>query len=1042
MDPKSSRSELSSQGAREILAPLREQAPQGPRGEGPQGGAGAGGLVRGEVIGRYQIEGSLGFGGMGMVYSAHDPELGRTVAIKLLRSTPEGGPGVGDRARLQREAHALARLSHPNVVAVYDVGTHADRMWIAMERVTGETLRAWTSGRRRSWAEVLDVMTAVAMGVAAAHAVHLVHRDLKPDNVMLGRDGRVRVMDFGLVQQGVPGDEHGTTAHEGEGFQETGQGERITCTGMILGSPAYMAPEQWNGQEIGPAADLFAWSVTAWELLFGERPFAGDTLAELRVRVLAGRTRDPPRGRRVPRWLLQIVERGLCVDPALRWASMEALLHALARGEARTRMRRAALVLVALSATGGGFVACQQWDTERRTLACEVAGAEIEKDWNADTRQAIEAAFLATGVSYAATTVDRVLPRLDAQAEAWGRAQTAGCLMADVAGRWSEDIHDRALWCLDDRRLAFVSLLGEFKHPDATTVQKAVTAAASLRAVGPCLDAGWLERQPLPPQARRTVVRAVRADLARATSLQLAGQSVEGLKFAQQARERAETGIDWPALLASAYLHEGGLLRDTGKHGEAEEKFSTAYFMAIRAGVWDVAADSARNLISTVGNAQARPGEGRAWARHAEVAAYHAGDSLELREASRLNDLGALHEFSGDYKNARESHERAVALRERALGPEHPLLASSLGNLATTLARTGAYAEAKTLQQRALAIREKAQGHDHPALAANLTGLGMVYYDIAEFIAARRLHSRALNLLERALPPGHPNLAVSLTNLANTHSAVGEYRTARVLHQRALTIWEAAYGPEHPHVGSSLDNLANMHAYLGEYATAKALHERALAIRVKQHGPDHAEVGTSLYNLGVAVVGMKDYEEAGALFQRALEVREKALGPDHGDVAYPYLGLADVHAARGEYAEAQRLCRRALAIFEKAQGPDHVGVAATLGNIGLYHLGEKRPREAIAPIKRALAIFAALPGVQEGEFAAHFNLAKALAAMGGEGVVAIAEAEKARDGFREAGLASAEELVEVEAWLADRRRSLRSNRSASSGHVGSGGLKP
>jgi serine/threonine protein kinase len=275
-------------------------------------------LRTGARIGRYVVIGQLGAGGMGGVYAARDPELDRKVAIKLLHSSVGG-------ARLLREARALAKLAHPNVVTVYDVGTFADRPFIAMELVDGITLRGWLGERWRSWREVLDMFMHAGRGLSAAHAVSLVHRDFKPENVMVGRDGRVRVLDFGIVSEAAE-DAHGLTLEAIEVLDLT----RLTVTGALIGTPAYMAPEQFRTEEVDGRTDQFAFCVALWEAVYGARPFPGNTLRELRFAVTNGTITRPPRDRAAPTWLRGILMRGLAVDRADRFASMDELLAAVA----------------------------------------------------------------------------------------------------------------------------------------------------------------------------------------------------------------------------------------------------------------------------------------------------------------------------------------------------------------------------------------------------------------------------------------------------------------------------------------------------------------------------------------------------------------------------------------------------------------------------------------------------------------------------------------------------------------------------------------
>jgi predicted Ser/Thr protein kinase/tetratricopeptide (TPR) repeat protein len=280
--------------------------------------------VRADVlhIGRYRVLREVGAGGMGKVYAAQDPDLGREVALKILR--PTGRAERDDhRARLAREARAMARLAHPNVITVYEIGAADDQLFIAMELVKGGTLRRWLRAEPRGWRAVVEVLCAAGRGLAAAHAAGIVHRDFKPDNVLVGDDGRVRVTDFGVARLAA------IEATLPAGTAETEPATSLTASGAILGTPAYMAPEQLRGEAADERADLFSFCVTFWEALYGERPFAGRNLHELRAALAAGAVRPPPEGRDVPPPLRDALRRGLQPAPGDRPTSMTQLLAAI-----------------------------------------------------------------------------------------------------------------------------------------------------------------------------------------------------------------------------------------------------------------------------------------------------------------------------------------------------------------------------------------------------------------------------------------------------------------------------------------------------------------------------------------------------------------------------------------------------------------------------------------------------------------------------------------------------------------------------------------
>jgi eukaryotic-like serine/threonine-protein kinase len=275
----------------------------------------------GDNLGPYVVEGKLGAGAMGVVYRAIDPDRGTSVAVKLLHrwhTNPDGG----EDDWLLNEAGALARLSHPNVVAVLGVGTFDDRPFLAMELVEGVTLGKWL-GEPRKWWEIVPVMRDAARGLAAVHEAGLVHGDFKPDNLMVGFDGRARVMDFGLARSALaPNPTIGRVAVDRTGVSRH----------RPIGTPAYMAPEQLAGRRAEARSDQFACCVTLYEALYGERPFAGRTPAELAYHVMRGERRPLPVNAEVPPWLQQVVTRGLALVGAARWPSMNALADVLERG--------------------------------------------------------------------------------------------------------------------------------------------------------------------------------------------------------------------------------------------------------------------------------------------------------------------------------------------------------------------------------------------------------------------------------------------------------------------------------------------------------------------------------------------------------------------------------------------------------------------------------------------------------------------------------------------------------------------------------------
>ena len=317
----------------------------------------------GGLVGRYRIRAQIGAGGTGVVYAAIDEALARPVALKLVRvDTNKPGRVERRRTRLIREARALARLCHPNVVAVHEVGAVGVQVFVAMEYVDGPTVGAWLRATPRPWNEILDVFVQAGRGLAAAHAVGIVHRDFKPENLLLGSDGRVRVVDFGLATERPEPDDDAPHERTHERLTPVaGQAKpsgptlapspspsptpsasssRITRHGKVLGTPAYMSPEQSRAEPLDPRSDQYSFCVSLWEALAGERPQGP-------IDPTRASTASSPQLRGLPRSVLAALERGLRVDPDDRYPDMDALLAALAWRDARRRRRVGAAVAIA-----------------------------------------------------------------------------------------------------------------------------------------------------------------------------------------------------------------------------------------------------------------------------------------------------------------------------------------------------------------------------------------------------------------------------------------------------------------------------------------------------------------------------------------------------------------------------------------------------------------------------------------------------------------------------------------------------------------------
>ena len=402
----------------------------------------------GDRVGRYLLMDVLGRGAMGIVFAAYDPELDRKVAVKLVRMG-ERGVGTLDpelEARLLGEAQAMARLAHPNVVPVHDIGSVDGGIYLAMELVTGATLRAWLAAAPRTWRAIVDTFLHAGAGLAAAHAVGIVHRDFKPDNVLVHESGRVFVTDFGLAR--VTTREVSASAL---GASDLTTSElRKTRAGTIIGTPAYMAPEQLNSGQLGPdpvdlRADIFAFGASLYEALYRTRPYPGATLGELEQALRRG-TPQPPPPSAVPGWVRRVVLRALAGDPAARFQSMPALLAAL-RADPRKKLLRIAVPLAALALVAGTIVTVERLTTAE-ARGCRDSASVAESVWGPEQQAAAEAAFRATGKAFAPEAFVSARLTLEQHLAGWSAARIEACDATHAQGTQSEALLDLRLLSL------------------------------------------------------------------------------------------------------------------------------------------------------------------------------------------------------------------------------------------------------------------------------------------------------------------------------------------------------------------------------------------------------------------------------------------------------------------------------------------------------------------------------------------------------------------------------------------------------------------
>jgi tetratricopeptide (TPR) repeat protein len=861
-----------------------------------------------ERLGRYLVIKRLGAGGMGVVYKAYDPALDRRVAVKLLRGRESGQA----RARLLREAQAMARLSHPNVVPVFDVGTVDEQVFVAMDFVDGEDLHAWLA-ERRPWQEVLDVFLQAGAGLAAAHAVGLVHRDFKPDNVLLSRDpatGRLRaqVADFGLARRDDEQTDEPVDAEFVLLSRASMLDQGLTRVGAVVGTPLYMSPEQHLGASVDPRSDQFSFCVALFEGLYGERPFAGDTVEALALAASSPRRRPPPPGSRVPGWLHRLCLRGLQPDREARFPGMDALLAEAARRRVQGRNRWLAVGGAALVAAAVGGAALRG---DAAATLCTGGPDRLAGAWDDARRDAAGRAFAATGRPFAGDAWAASARAVDEYAAAWLAMYRDNCEATQVRGEQSAEAMDLRAACLGRRLQDLAALTALYAGADDQVVKRAVDAAQGLPPLDGCADPSALRSgAAAPPAEVAAEVEALRGKLAEARTLRRAGKGKEALELAAPVAEAAEE-LHFPPLLAEARIALGDAQVQAGEHEPAVPALVAGVGAALAAGDADLLFDGLLLLHDDLGYNLGRDKEAAPWAELARGALARAGD--------RPRDVGRL------------------------------LVSEALVDIAA-----GRHAEAEAALLRSTALLTDAYGRDYPALVSHYNALGAVYLRTGKYAEGQAMFERSLALAEASKGPRHPDVAFPLNNLALAYERQARYEDAVAALRRALDIFARTSGADHPNVGLLHQNIGGMLRLAGDLPQARAELDQGLAILEAKLGPEHPQLGAARTMSGDVALDQGDLARARVDYTAADELRRKALGEDHPDRALALLGLGKLELAEGKPAAAAAALERALALMA-ASTPDPVDAAEVRAALARarWDTGDRAGARALAEAARA-----------------------------------------------------------------------------------------
>ena len=834
-----------------------EGAPPPPEPAAPQRGPGS-------RVDRYVIMAKIGSGSTGSVFSAFDPELDRKVAIKMLH------PGSGQRRaqRARKEAKALAKVNNPHVVSVFDVGRVGEETFIAMEFVEGETLSFWLERGTRGWRSILSVFIEAGRGLAAAHAAGLVHGDFKPANVMVDRDGHARVLDFGLARPAQ-------TESAVDSGPTPAPSDSMATDGGVMGTPAYMSPEQVLQTELSPSSDQFSFCVALWEGLFGERPFKGQRFFELAAAVLEQRPEPPAKRKSVPAWLYRALLRGLAREPIERWPSMNALLRELTRNRARRRTA----VVVGLAIVGS-LGAWGLTPTPSERARCQREASEAMRLWGEDRAKSLREAIERSGEVYAGDVAAGVVEQVGRYVDAWQTAYEETC----TASRKTlpDETRHAAQRCLDERRRELDTRLGALVHEEAKAALHGAKAIESLPRIAACTDVAYLAvagEGPDDPEVA-VAVRSLSGRISEIRSASAVGRYEAAHELAQQVVDEADT-LAYRPITAAAHLTLGQRAYTLGDLERAREHLRQAYRSAIVAERARLAVRSALALARLEGLQGGSPQLGREWAYHADAHLERAGVGPELR-VGYYSVLGLIDSQDQRPDDAIRHFEQALELSERIDGPGTLTVAKLEFNLAAQLRRQGHYERALPLLERGLDTYLERLGEHHPDLSLAHNNYAATLISLGRTKDAQEHLGRAVAIAERSLPGRHPTLAYTFTNLTRAHLDDGDLEQALTANTRALNLREASLPADHPHIGYTLVDQADVLRRLRRFDEAGEALERALALVEAREEMDHPSLADPLIGLGRLRVDEGKAADAIAPLQRALELMPRPT-PEYED---------------------------------------------------------------------------------------------------------------------------------------------------------------
>ncbi len=934
----------------------------------------------GRRVGPYRILNVLGHGGMGAVFAAYDSRVARRVALKLLHNRFTQRRNSRARKRLAREARTLAKLSHPNIVTVYDAGHHRGDVFLAMEMVEGQSIHEWTrSSPSPSWRAILAAYIQAAHGLAAAHRLGIIHRDFKPANVMRSNKGCIKVADFGIARLSALDhaleyrprhqDDDAVSAHpahddggdmedseisqsvSGSGLADLASG-RLTVTGALVGTPRFMAPEQHRCDQATSQTDQYAFCASLYESLCGRPAFrvseSEEHLPRLLEKKLSLDVTPPPTDTPVPAWLLKVLRRGLSPKPQDRFACMEALIAALQNDPVRQRKRM--LAAIASMCAVACVAAITLWSTNSpwtgaRAAArtCSDTQSKMTGIWDESRKAQLRTAFAATRRQHASDTADRTTAILDTYADDWADMRILACEATHLERIQSDAVFDLRIKCLE-RRLSRLAALTDIlvQDPDSGIIDRSVQSARALPAISDCADIHSLRAVfPLPPQPEtRRRIAAIEQKLDHVETMYLAGKYRTALPLAQ-ARLQESRQLDYLPVIARAMFLVGQLRTESGDPKSGEHMLRTLLPIAAELRDDRLAALAWAGLFDALGHpVRDRPHQALERALDLIPVAHAASERTQdphIHARLRLS-LATVLTKGQRLDEARGHAEAALAIFIAGADDDFsssPLqLSRSHRVMGTILWQQNQHREALTHLQRAVMLAEETLGSKHPETARALSELGLLHSFLSDTAQARQYLERALHIWRNTLGDDHAEMPMQLIGLADSLLVLGQVDRALTTYRRALDIAEEVLGAEHPLYGVALAQMGNVLVRMGHVEPAIEYHERALQIAIAAMGPAHPQTANLHNGLAVALQTAAQYQKAHTHFERALDIWRVTPPDNELTLATAYANIAVLSEAQGQLQAALRHQRWALDIRTRLIGNQHRLIAQSHSQIG------------------------------------------------------------------------------------------------------------